>query len=400
MKILTINWTYKYGSIGKIILDIEKELDEFEFFHCFEYNTVGKSSNSYCLSNWLESRIFHRTSKIKGLQYQNGFMPTRRLLKKIEEYAPDVVHIHCPNGHTLDVYKVLSFLKSNHVPTVITNHAEFFYTGNCPHAFECREYNNECINCPDYKLMSRSLFRNRTHEAWMKMKEAFDSFDRLEMVCVSSWQAERLKGSVLCGNLPCTVVFNGVDTEVFTYRGINTKREKKIVFHATANFSNRIEDLKSGRYLIKLAQEMELKFPEIEFWVAGSSEVQQEDLPGNIRLLGSILDQEELSTYYEKADVTLITSRRETFGMACAESMCSGTPVIGFENGGTESIAIQKYSEFVTYGDVEQLKNLTVEWLEKARKIDKKQLSDDAKGEYSKQRMAEKYKEIYEQLAR
>ena len=44
--------------------------------------------------------------------------------------------------------------------------------------------------------------------------------------------------------------------------------------------------------------------------------------------------------------LTVLTSKRETYGMACAESLACGTPVVAFLAGGTESIAleVQQYS--------------------------------------------------------
>ena len=37
---------------------------------------------------------------------------------------------------------------------------------------------------------------------------------------------------------------------------------------------------------------------------------------------------------YSAVDLTLITSQRETFSMPVAESLCCGTPVVGFDTGG------------------------------------------------------------------
>lgn len=42
--------------------------------------------------------------------------------------------------------------------------------------------------------------------------------------------------------------------------------------------------------------------------------------------------------------------------MVTAESLCCGTPVVGFLAGGPESIAIEKFSAFVEYGDLNAIK--------------------------------------------
>ena len=61
--------------------------------------------------------------------------------------------------------------------------------------------------------------------------------------------------------------------------------------------------------------------------------------------------------------MTLLTSEREVFSMVCAESLCCGTPVIGFKAGGPESIAIPEYSTFVKYGDVDTLYQKILQYL-------------------------------------
>ena len=56
------------------------------------------------------------------------------------------------------------------------------------------------------------------------------------------------------------------------------------------------------------------------------------------------------------ANLTILTSQFETFSMVCAESLCSGTPVVGFKAGAPEQISIQQYSEFVEYGKIDEKK--------------------------------------------
>ena len=43
--------------------------------------------------------------------------------------------------------------------------------------------------------------------------------------------------------------------------------------------------------------------------------------------------------------------------MVTAESLCCGTPVVGLEAGGPESIALKEFCSFVRQGDIESLIN-------------------------------------------
>jgi len=119
-----------------------------------------------------------------------------------------------------------------------------------------------------------------------------------------------------------------------------------------------------------------------------------EDIPSNVIFLGNITDQHKLSDYYSAADVTLLTSKKETFSMIVAESLCSGTPVVGFEAGAPEKIIIKEFSGFVPYGDEDKLFEEIKLWLNK-NDVNKAYVSNLAKSKYSKEIMVEQYKNIY-----
>ena len=94
------------------------------------------------------------------------------------------------------------------------------------------------------------------------------------------------------------------------------------------------------------------------------------------------------------ADVTILTSQRETFSMVCAESLCCGTPVVGFEAGGPETIAISEYSKFVEQGCIKQLEDAIQEMLTK------EVIVDDflARSIYDSEIMAQSYLQLYKGL--
>jgi len=96
------------------------------------------------------------------------------------------------------------------------------------------------------------------------------------------------------------------------------------------------------------------------------------------------------------ADLTILTSKRETFSMVVAESLCCGTPVVGFQAGGPESIALPEYSEFVEQGNVEALKKAVLHVL--SQKIERDDIAKTAENVYSGERMVREYMRIYEEL--
>ena len=91
--------------------------------------------------------------------------------------------------------------------------------------------------------------------------------------------------------------------------------------------------------------------------------------------------------------MTLLLSFRESFSMVTAESLCCGTPVVGFKAGAPETISILEYSEFVDYGDTDTLKNVLYKWL--AIDINMDAVSKIAVLRYDAERMYEGYLNYY-----
>ena len=401
-KIVTINWTDTGGSTVKIINDIEKYADgNFDFFHCYQVGKKTKAFSKYRVLSWNLTKIYYLLSRLLGVKYGLGVIPTIGLIRYIKRINPDIVHIHCPNFYTINLYMLVDFLKRHNYQTLITNHAEFFYTGNCAHSFDCMKFQTGCHDCEQVFDTVHKYRVNRTHYEWKKMKKAFTNATMITMVLVSPWQHKRfLLSPITCG-LHSRIIKNGVDIGVFHKKNLIELKtpgcfltDKIKILSVTSRFSDDVKDSKGGWYYIQLAKQM----PECTFFVAGENRISNKELlPDNLILLGNIQNQDELANYYNLADLTVLTSQRETYGMACAESMACGTPVVGFCAGGTESIALKEYSKFVKFGDLDELINTVYEWVGKKKDISYL-VEKRAREEYSAQRMAGEYINLYDEM--
>ena len=90
--------------------------------------------------------------------------------------------------------------------------------------------------------------------------------------------------------------------------------------------------------------------------------------------------------------------------MVCAESLCCGTSVAGFEAGGPETIALSQYSDFVPFGDTDALEQCVRKILfgrkSTERNEDSEQIAKEASELYDRKRMVNKYIDLYERLMR
>lgn len=402
MKILQVNCVYKKGSTGKITYDIHSELlkQGIESVVCYGRGEKINEPHVFKTCGEVYSKINHLLSEFAGVMYGGCFFSTNKLIKIIKKEKPDVVHLQCINGYFVNIYRLVSWLKKHDIKTVLTLHAEFMYTANCGHALDCDKWQTACGHCPRLKQETKSFLVDGTHKSWQKMKKAFDGFnDNLVVTSVSPWLMERAKLSPILNDKKHEVVLNGVNTDVFHFYDTSELRSQmglngvKVIFHATPSFDDNIKSLKGGYYVLKLAEKM--LDENVKFVVAGDRP-EGLKVPPNVILLGKVSDQELLAKYYSMADVTLLTSKKETFSMVTAESLCCGTPVVGFKAGAPEQIAIPEYSSFVDFGDLESLHEEMKKFL--AESFLKMDIALTSNCKYAKQTMTENYLKIYEEF--
>lgn len=391
MKILQVNNVYGEKSTGKITKVIHDGLlaAGHQSVVAFGRGRGNGDGGVYRLCPDWYGKLQSLLSRLTGIPYGGCWLATARLKGIIRREKPDVVHLQCINGHFVNIYSLIGWLKRKRIKTVVSLHAEFMYTANCGHAFECDQWKHGCRRCPDRKRAVKSWFFDRTGESWRRMQRAFQGFAGDCVICpVSPWTEERARQSEILGDFRFRTVYNGIDAADTFCLGQDGPREKAVL-HVTAHFRPEQDHPKGGWYLVELAKRM----PDVTFYVVGPGDSVGQ-LPENVRLLGVIRDQKELAQLYRRVSLTVVTSRRETFSMPCAESLCCGTPVVGFRAGAPEQIALKDYSDFAKFGDLDQLERLARSWLERELP-DRRKLAAEAAAVYGADAMVRHFMEVY-----
>lgn len=400
MKILQVNSVYPLWSTGKITEDIHTQLLKAGYASVVCYGLGKRLSDNtvHKISTRLFVKINRIWTRISGIMYGGNWLSTMWLQYIIRRTNPDIVHLQCINGNFINIYRLIHFLKHKRIHTVLTLHAEFMYTGNCGHSFDCERWKIGCGRCPQLQDATRSLYIDSTKYSWKKMYDAFEGFgDNLVVVSVSPWLMQRAKQSPILANKKHLVIYNGLDTSIFHYykdtanlrKELGIKENDNVVIHVTPYFTDSPNHIKGGMYVIELAKKM----PDARFVVVGPISESLSPLPENIIPLGSITDSVRLAQLYSMANVSLVTSKRETFSMVCAESLCCGTPIVGFKAGAPEQISIAEYSIFVEYGNMDMLLNSTRKYM--STDFDPEKISNMAQTIYSRGVMANNYINIY-----
>ena len=391
MKILQINCVYGTGSTGRLTQAIHTRLlaDGIESVVCYGRGARCSDPHVHKVCGELYAKAQHAEAALTGLVYGGCVLSTARLLHILRREAPDIVHLQCINGYFVNIFRLVRWLKRHNVPTLLTLHAEFPYTANCGIAADCEKWRTGCGHCPQLRAQTGSLLLDRTTYAWERMRNAFAGFSNCTVVSVSPWLRSRAEQAPVLAGLYHVTVENGIDTAVFHPRDAADLRrryispERKLVLHVTASFSSEKGSLKGGWYVLALAKRM----PDVTFAVVGNRDPLQDRLE----------DRTMLASWYSAADAALLTSRRETFSLVTAESLCCGTAVVGFRAGGPESIAPPSFSSFVEYGDLDALEKALRSQLE--AKPNRAVIAADAAVKFSMENMYRAYRKEYEVLS-
>ena len=399
MKILQVNVVYKVGSTGKITADLHNELlrKGHQSVVCCSRLKNNDDKNVINLCNVQYSRFNVLVNRFSGFLHGGCFISTNKLINNIKKEKPDIVHLQCINGAFVNIHKLLKWLNKNHIKTICTLHAEFMYTGGCSYTIECDKWKTGCGNCERIKTELRSLFFDRTHQAWMRMKKAIEGFAELTLVPVSQWIGNQVAQSPIYAGIPQQVIHNGINVECFgkidshqaelIKRKYNIPLDKKIVLHVTPNFA--FEE-KGGEYFKTLVEML----PEDYFAVVVGNNAPSTDKIIGINFLEN---QQELAYFYSMADVFVITSKNDNYPTVCLEANCCGTAVVGFDVGGVKETIGQGMGDVVPPFNVEMMCEKVIYWANNKASIPQKLYNDRV--EYcNKKRMANDYLDLYQRI--
>lgn len=398
MRILYIDVNCKNSSTGKIVYDLytQSRADGNEAAICYGRGPLIEEENVFKFGLDWETRIHAALTRITGWTGCFSPLSTHRLLKFMDEFQPDVIHLHEPHAYFVNLKPLFQYISKKNIPLVYTFHCEFAYTGKCGYAYECENWKTGCGNCPRLREYPKSLWFDHTAAMLRQKKELLEAVKDLRITAPSKWLADRASQSFL-KDRNIQVVHNGIDTMHVFYpracehlRKMHDLKDEKIVLAVAPGL---MLDRKGGRWVLKLAEKMSGE--NVKFILIGVDDL-TEQFPSNVIALGRTSNQQELAEYYSLADCFVICSEKENFPTTCLEAFCCGTPVVGFAAGGTAETVPSPYGRFCNFGDVECLADLVRsilfnEWCQT-------EIAEQAASLYSKNTMYHRFLHIYQEL--
>lgn len=328
LKILQINAVSGIRSTGRTCVEIADYLNENGHEGYVAYSDGIPYRLGYKIGTPIEIKIHGLLSRALGTQAYFSKNGTRKLIKYIKELQPDVVHLRNLHGNYINIKMLLTFLAQKDIPTVLTLHDCWFFTGKCCNysVDNCFKWHTECSNCPRIHKDNPSWLFDRTKTMYKNKKEWFGKIPRLAVVGVSDWVTSEAQKSFLASAKILTRIYNWVDMDVFEPVNTDGLRhslglENKFIILGVASDWNNAKGLDK---FIEIADAISI---DMAIVLIGNIKGTQE-LPQNIIHLKETHDINELAAYYSMADVFLNLSLEETFGKVAAEALACGTPVI------------------------------------------------------------------------
>lgn len=334
MKIIQINAVCDTGSTGRTCRELNDALVEKGHQGLVLYGN-GKSAYRYArrLSGKLGVKIHGLLARLLGKNAAYSPLATQKAIRILRQEKPDVVHLRNLHGNFIDLKPLLQYLRKHDIPTVITLHDCWFFTGKCTHYTEtgCQKWQTGCYECPRLKKDIPSLLLDRTAEMWKEKQKLLQAIPRLAITGVSDWITMEGKKSPFFANAKMVKrIYNWIDLQVFYPRQENVcekydlSRDKKKVLCIGAGWAQNADKTKD---LLAMAEKLGEDYQVV---LAGTVSYAGK-LPDNIKCVGYIGSTEELAKLYSAVDVYVHLSREDTFGKVIAEAMACGTPAVVYQ---------------------------------------------------------------------
>lgn len=399
MRVLQINSVCGVGSTGKIAVGIHNLLKSKGHGSCIAYGRgVPRNCDSTIkIGNRIDNYIHVALTRLFDRHGFGSKRATRKFIKKIKQYNPDIIHLHNIHGYYLNVKILFDFLKSTNIPTVWTLHDCWSFTGHCSHFdfIGCDKWTMLCNKCPEKKSYPKSMLCDNSGKNFLDKKTIFTGLNNFTLVSPSYWLTTLVKRSFL-KHYPVQVINNGVDIDIFKptesdFRDRYNLGDKYVILGVASVWSDR----KGLRYFIDLSDEIS---EDEVIVIVGLTNKQIKQIPKKIIGITKTNNAKELAEIYTCADVYINPTLEDTFPTTNIEALSCGTPVVTFNTGGSPE-SICSSNGIILNSDADSSKILeSARDIYMSKSLMKNSISEDAKEKYDSDKNFMKYIELYDML--
>lgn len=348
-RVILVNTVVGTGSVGRLVEGLYHTLSAngYECLVAYGRGMAPADINSYRIDQDLDVYIHGGLSRLTD---RHGFYSkhaTQEFINIIEDFNPDIIHLHNVHGYYLNIKVLFEYLKKKDIRIIWTLHDCWTFTGHCSH-FEyigCNKWVSGCYACEQLSEYPKSLGKDNSDRNYREKKELFTGFDKMTLVTPSWWLASRVEQSFL-GEYHTVVVPTGIDLDVF-HPVYEERKGDNLIFRLRNNLNLRNKNVILGvanpwrerKGLLQFVNLSKMLNERCAIVLLGLNDEQLSELPENIIGIGHTDSTEELAALYSMADIYVNMTLEDTFPTTNIEALACGTPVVTYRSGGSaESI--------------------------------------------------------------
>lgn len=354
MRILIINTVCGIRSTGRICTDLAEAFENQGHRTLIGYGRESVPESIKCKTYKIDKDIDVKTHAILARAVdgdgRGSIIATKRFISRIDQFNPDVVHLHNIHGYYINHKILFDYLKETRKKVVWTFHDIWPMTGHgciCE-GIKCKKWETGCGNCPGKKNYPETII-DRSKENYRRKRKLFNSIENLTIVTPSNWLAGLVKCSYLKDH-KIEVIPNGIDTDVFKRTASDVKTryniEGKKLLLGCATWWTQGKGIKDFYKMAKLLNS------EYVIMLVGLSKEQIIQLPENIIGIQRTNDVRELVNLYSAADLFINPTYIDNYPTVNLEALACDTPVITYKTGGSAECLNGNNGKAFEQGDI------------------------------------------------
>ena len=332
MKIAEIN-SFGNFSTGNIACDVAEEFQKQgnDSIVLYARGNIRNTIKSKRIGSKLDIYIHAFLSRIFDSSGLHSKHQTKIVLKFLDEYKPDIVHLHNIHGYYINYPLLFDYLyKNKNIKVIWTLHDTWAMTGHCCYfsRANCEKWKTGCSNCPLKKTYPASNVFDKSKRNYQLKKDNFTKIEsnRMTIVTPSNWLTNLVKESYL-KKYEVKTIYNGIDIYKFVKKDkVELIPNKKVILGVASVW----DDRKGLNVFLELSKVISEEYNIILIGkFTGDIE-----LPSNITHIDRTENIDELVKYYSSCDIFFNPSMDESFSMVNFEAQVCGAKALIFKSGG------------------------------------------------------------------
>lgn len=355
-----INVVIGIGSTGRICTDIAEKLDILghEVKIAYGRGIVLEKFEKYAkkIGTDMDVNLHFLKSRLYDKSGFGSIRATKIFIDWLEEYNPDIIHLHNLQGYYINIDVLFKYLKKSNKRVIWTLHDSWPVTGHTSYCeyISCNRWENGCFDCPLFKEYPKTIIERSEHN-WKQKNIIFNGLKNIKLVTPSLWLKNIIEKSYL-RDYPIEVINNCIDTNKFRKNNkpniYKSKWSDKFVILAVASVWDKMKGLEDYVKLSKLLNN------EYLIVLVGINKTQFSILTENMYGIEKTNSLDELVEIYSSSSIYLNLSYAENYPTVNIEAMSCDLPVITYDTGGSPEI-IRKYGGIVSdKGDIHKISKI------------------------------------------